>query len=46
MKKMLLGIAVLLFAVVLALSSQGMGILTLLIGVAGLALAVNGYFKE
>jgi len=43
MKKLLLGIAVLLFAIALALSSSGMGVIVFIISLIGLFLAIQGY---
>lgn len=46
MKKIGLGIAILLFAVVFALCSSGMEIVTLLIGVVGLVFAIRGFMEK
>ena len=46
MKQCLLGIAILLFAILLQLCSTGMEILTLIIGVAGLCVVVGGCDKK
>lgn len=45
MKEMILGIAVLLFAIAFALVSSGMGIVVFLISLAGLAITIQGYRK-
>ncbi|NLW69542.1 MAG: hypothetical protein GX061_00435 [Eubacteriaceae bacterium] len=42
MKKCLMGIAILLFALLFQLCSTGMGIFSLLIGSVGLAVAIGG----
>ena len=46
MKKIGLGIALELFAIAFALSSSGMGLLTLLIGAAGLIFALAGFLER
>lgn len=43
MKKIGLGIAILLFAIVFALCSSGMEMVTLVIGIVGLILALIGF---
>ncbi|MBQ9992232.1 MAG: hypothetical protein IJP33_02245 [Firmicutes bacterium] len=45
MKEMILGIAVLLFAIAFALASSGMEIIVFLISLAGLAITIQGYRK-
>lgn len=46
MKKITLGIAILLFAIVLALCSSGMDWLILIVGVAGLLFSIAGFFDK
>ncbi len=46
MKKIGLGIAILLFAIVFALSSSGMGVVTLAIGLIGLVCAIVGFIEK
>ncbi len=44
MKKCILGIGILLFAILFALSSSGMGVVSLTIGFVGLSFVLSGYF--
>ena len=46
MKKCILGIGILLFAILFALSSSGMGVVSLTIGFVGLSLFYPGIFME
>lgn len=46
MKKITLGIAILLFAIVLVLCSSGMDWLILIVGVAGLLFSIAGFFDK
>ncbi|MCD7769074.1 MAG: hypothetical protein LUH36_03000 [Oscillospiraceae bacterium] len=46
MKKIGFGIAILLFAIVFALCSAGMEIVTLLIGIVGLVFAILGFMEN
>lgn len=46
MKKIGLGITILLFAIVFALSSTGMEMITLLIGALGLGFAIAGFVEK
>ncbi len=46
MKKIGLGISILLFALVFALISSGMGLVTLIIGLVGLGFSINGCFEK
>ncbi|MCC8357925.1 MAG: hypothetical protein LJU34_08900 [Oscillospiraceae bacterium] len=46
MKKIGLGIAILLFAIVFALCSTGIEIVTLLIGIVGLIFAIRGFMEN
>lgn len=46
MKTCLLGIALILFAILLSLNSTGMGIFSLLIGLIGLVATVFGVIKK
>lgn len=46
MKKIGLGISILLFAAVLSLSSSGMGLLTIGIGAVGLAFSAVGFLEK
>lgn len=46
MKKMGLGIAILLFAVVVSLASSGMGLLTSGIGIVGLIFSLIGFMEH
>ena len=46
MKKIGLGIAILLFAIVFALCSSGMWLLTLAIAIVGMIFAVAGYMEH
>lgn len=46
MKKIGLGISILLFAVVLSLSSSGMGLMTIGIGAIGLVFSVLGFLEK
>lgn len=46
MKKIALGISILLFAIVISLSSSGMGLLTIGIGVVGLILSFIGFMEH
>ena len=45
MKKIGFGIAILLFAAVIALSSSGMGLLTIGIGRVGLLVSLSGFME-
>lgn len=46
MKKIGLGIAILLFAVVVSLASSGMGLLTMGIGIVGLIFSLIGFMEH
>lgn len=46
MKKLIFGIGILLFAILLKLCSSGMDILALIIGLVGLCFLIIGYFDN
>ncbi|WP_187376289.1 MULTISPECIES: hypothetical protein [Clostridia] len=46
MKKIGLGISILLFAIVIFLSSSGMGLLTMGIGIVGLIFSLIGFMEH
>lgn len=46
MKKIGLGIAILLFAIIIALCSSGLGLLVIGIGAAGLVLSFIGFLEQ
>ena len=46
MKKIGLGIAILLFAIVISLNSMGMGLIPICIGVIGLIVSLLGFMEQ
>ena len=46
MKKIGLGIAILLFAIIIALYESGMGVLVIGIGIVGLILSIIGFMER